>query len=181
MARVPEKETAPPPLCAKAPPINVEPPKVRERGPLLAIAKGPVPAVATVLLMVKFAPVKEIPEAPVVVILPEIEVRPVPDDCVIVEADSELVVRFPTLVMSREAKGVVIPTAPAKVMSPVPTAKVKSWALSTVPPKVTLSPFKLAALVKTAFCAKEIAPPAEKEPAMLFEPAPLCIKAPSIE
>lgn len=76
--RVPEKKTGPPPLCVKAPSMDVPAPNVRVRDPLLERVKGPVPVVVTVPLIISAVPDKLIPEAPVVVRLPVIEMEPDP-------------------------------------------------------------------------------------------------------
>lgn len=83
---VPARDTAPPPLCVKAPEIDVAIPPVNDIPPVLVMTKGPEFVVVMVLLILKFVPVRLIPPMALVSRLPEMVVIPVPAICVMEEA-----------------------------------------------------------------------------------------------
>jgi len=115
--RVPERKTAPPPLCEKAPAIELLDPPVKERFPVLVMATGPKFVVMRLPLSEKTAPVSEIPPIALVFKLPS-EVIPVPADCVMDAALILEAVTFPAFVIVRAPSGVMPPTVLPKLRLP---------------------------------------------------------------
>jgi hypothetical protein len=119
------KLTVPVPVCVKAALKLRVAPEAKVKRPLLAIARGPLLEVATVLLNVNAVPVRLIPETLAVEMAPlKVEV-PAPDNCTNAPTLIAAAVTLFALVIVRELSGWVAPLAPLNVTLPVPAMRFK--------------------------------------------------------
>lgn len=119
---------APLPDCVKGP-SKVKAP-LSAAAPVLARTKGPPTVVLTVPLRVNVVPVREMPETAFVSSAPKVE--PVPVTWVMLAAVIAPDIVVAALVMVRAPRRVPDPTAPVKVMFPVPATRLRLFPPSSV-------------------------------------------------
>ena len=157
---VPDRLTLPPPLCEKAPLIEVPAPATRVSGPELTMATGPKAVVTMLPLIDSICPVRAIP--PMAFVLRPLVIEVVAAAVCVIEAAAILEAEtLFALVIVKAPNRVDPPTFPVKKrLPPDPKFKVKFCPPSTVLEKVMLLPVaevsKLVSAVKVTGAANEI-------------------------